>query len=46
MSEALDSAPTLASVNPGLRALVFGASGGIGGAFADLLAAHDRVAAV
>lgn len=41
-----DSPLALASFRALLRALVFGASGGIGGAFADLLAAHDRVAAV
>ena len=41
-----DSPLALASFRAPLRALVFGASGGIGGAFADLLAAHDRVEAV
>lgn len=46
MSEALDSAPTLASVNPGLRALVWGASGGIGSAFVTALGANPRVGKV
>ena len=38
--------PTLESFAPGLRALVFGAGGGIGAAFAAELGAHPRVAAV
>jgi NAD(P)-dependent dehydrogenase (short-subunit alcohol dehydrogenase family) len=36
-------ATTLESFPGGLRALVFGASGGLGGAFAALLAGHPRV---
>jgi NAD(P)-dependent dehydrogenase (short-subunit alcohol dehydrogenase family) len=38
--------PSLESFAPGLRALVFGAGGGIGAAFAAELGAHPRVAAV
>jgi NAD(P)-dependent dehydrogenase (short-subunit alcohol dehydrogenase family) len=38
--------PTLASFAPGVRALVFGASGAIGAAFARALATHPRVAAL
>lgn len=38
--------PALESFAPSLRALVFGASGGIGSAFVGLLGAHPRVAAV
>jgi NAD(P)-dependent dehydrogenase (short-subunit alcohol dehydrogenase family) len=41
-----DALPQLASFAPGLRALVFGAGGGIGAAFAAELGAHPRVAAV
>ena len=36
-------ATTLESFPGGLRAVVFGASGGLGGAFAALLAGHPRV---
>ncbi len=46
MSEPLDPAPTLASLSPGLRALVWGASGGIGGAFVAALGANPRVGKV
>ena len=46
MSEPQDSVPTLASFRPALRALVWGASGGIGGAFVAALEANPRVAAV
>jgi NAD(P)-dependent dehydrogenase (short-subunit alcohol dehydrogenase family) len=38
--------PALESFAPSLRALVFGASGGVGAAFVELLAAHPRVATV
>ncbi len=38
--------PALESFASGLRALVFGASGALGGAFVELLAAHPRVAQV
>lgn len=38
--------PALESFAPSLRALVFGASGGIGSAFVGLLGAHPRVASV
>jgi len=38
--------PSLESFRTPLRALVFGASGGLGAAFVDLLAAHPRVASV
>jgi NAD(P)-dependent dehydrogenase (short-subunit alcohol dehydrogenase family) len=38
--------PALESFAPSLRALVFGASGGVGAAFVELLGAHPRVAAV
>lgn len=38
--------PALGSFAPGLRALVFGAGGGIGAAFAAELGAHPRVARV
>lgn len=38
--------PTLESFAAGLRALVFGASGALGGAFVELLAAHPRVARI
>ena len=38
--------PTLESFAPGLRALVFGAGGGLGAAFTAELRAHPRVAAV
>jgi NAD(P)-dependent dehydrogenase (short-subunit alcohol dehydrogenase family) len=41
-----DALPRLASFASGLRALVFGAGGGIGAAFAAELGAHPRVAAV
>lgn len=41
-----DSPPTLQSFASPLRALVFGASGGIGGAMVRLLEAHPRVAEV
>jgi NAD(P)-dependent dehydrogenase (short-subunit alcohol dehydrogenase family) len=41
-----DALPQLASFASGLRALVFGAGGGIGAAFAAELGAHPRVAAV
>lgn len=46
MSEPPESVPTLASFRPALRALVWGASGGIGGAFVAALEANPRVAAV
>ena len=46
MSEPQESVPTLASFRPALRALVWGASGGIGGAFVAALEANPRVAAV
>lgn len=46
MSESQDLAPTLSSFRPALRALVWGASGGIGGAFVAALEANPRVAAV
>ena len=46
MPEPQDSVPTLASFRPALRALVWGASGGIGGAFVAALEANPRVAAV
>lgn len=42
----IDAPPTLESFVPGLRALVFGARGGIGAAFAAELGAHPRVAKV
>jgi NAD(P)-dependent dehydrogenase (short-subunit alcohol dehydrogenase family) len=42
----LSTPPDLASFAPGLRALVFGAGGGIGAAFVTELGAHPRVAAV
>lgn len=41
-----DSPPALESFASPLRALVFGASGGIGGAFTAILQAHPRVGAV
>jgi NAD(P)-dependent dehydrogenase (short-subunit alcohol dehydrogenase family) len=47
MSVALPTLPpTLASFDPGLRALVFGAGGALGGEFVRQLAAHPRVAQV
>jgi NAD(P)-dependent dehydrogenase (short-subunit alcohol dehydrogenase family) len=42
----LSTLPDLASFAPGLRALVFGAGGGIGAAFVTELGAHPRVAKV
>jgi len=42
----LSTPPDLASFAPGLRALVFGAGGGIGAAFVTELGAHPRVAKV
>lgn len=39
-------APALTSFAEGLNALVFGAGGGVGGAFAHALAAHPRVGAL
>lgn len=42
----VQSEPALRSFGPGLRALVFGASGALGGAFVELLARHPRVALV
>jgi NAD(P)-dependent dehydrogenase (short-subunit alcohol dehydrogenase family) len=42
----LSTLPDLASFAPGLRALVFGAGGGIGAAFVTDLGAHPRVAKV
>lgn len=42
----MSTPPDLASFAPGLRALVFGAGGGIGAAFATELGAHPRVAKV
>jgi NAD(P)-dependent dehydrogenase (short-subunit alcohol dehydrogenase family) len=42
----LNDSPALESFAPGLRALVFGAGGGLGAAFAAELGAHPRVAAV
>ncbi len=46
MSEPRDLVPTLASFSPALRVLVWGASGGIGGAFVAALEANPRVATV
>jgi NAD(P)-dependent dehydrogenase (short-subunit alcohol dehydrogenase family) len=46
MSEPRDLVPTLASFSPALRVLVWGASGGIGGAFEAALEANPRVATV
>jgi NAD(P)-dependent dehydrogenase (short-subunit alcohol dehydrogenase family) len=46
MPAAASPEPALDSFAPGLRALVFGASGALGGAFVELLAAHPRVAQV
>ena len=42
----MSTLPDLASFAPGLRALVFGAGGGIGAAFVTELGAHPRVAKV
>jgi NAD(P)-dependent dehydrogenase (short-subunit alcohol dehydrogenase family) len=42
----LSDAPALQSFAPGLRAIVFGAGGGIGAAFTAELGAHPRVAKV
>ncbi len=42
----MSTLPDLASFAPGLRALVFGAGGGIGAAFVTDLGAHPRVAKV
>jgi NAD(P)-dependent dehydrogenase (short-subunit alcohol dehydrogenase family) len=46
MAETATQEPVLDSFAPGLRALVFGAGGALGGAFVDLLAGHPRVAQV
>lgn len=46
MSEPRDLVPTLASFSPALRVLVWGASGGIGGAFVAALEANPRVSTV
>ena len=46
MPEPQDAIPTLASFRPALRALVWGASGGIGGACVAALEANPRVADV
>lgn len=46
MTEPSTELPELTSFRPGLRALVFGASGGIGAAFVNLLESNPRVAQV